>query len=147
MTTKRMRFDGTGASYINDPRLTAADRARLARARVGDANTGRLGELPAGRSMGAAPTAGGVNPQEEEMFDQRRRRIRLRGRDQESGEHFGAELYLPHGGRGYGSSPASPRDAAIGDAALRNLENRDPFDECSGLRAWQRALDAHYAKG
>jgi hypothetical protein len=54
---------------------------------------------------------------------------------------------LPHGGRGYGSSPASPRDAAIGDAALRNLENRDPFDECSGLRAWQRALDAHYAKG
>ena len=75
------------------------------------------------------------------------RRVRISGRDEESGEHFGAELYLPHGGRGYGSSPASPRDAAIGDAALRNLENRDPFDECSGLRAWQRALDAHYAKG
>jgi len=131
MTTKRMRFDGTGASYINDPRLTAADRARLARARVGDANTGRLGELPAGRSMGAAPTAGGVNPQEEEMFDQRRRRIRLRGRDQESGEHFGAELYLPSGGKG--SSPASVGDR-LGDARLRHLQDPDPFSECAAAR-------------
>jgi hypothetical protein len=40
------------------------------------------------------PTAGGINP-EEEMFDAGRRRVRLRGRDQETGENYGAELWLP----------------------------------------------------
>jgi len=128
------------------PRYRCTDARDRSGRRMIDANAGAPNEWPpTPRTAGGVPVAGGVNP--EEVFAADRRRIRISGRDQESGEHFGAELYLPHGGRGYGSSPASPRDAAIGDAALHNLENRDPFSECSGLRAWQRALDAHYAKG
>jgi len=128
------------------PRYRCTDARDRSGRRMIDANAGAPNEWPpTPRTAGGVPIAGGVKP--EEVFAADRRRIRISGRDQESGEHFGAELYLPHGGRGYGSSPASPRDAAIGDAALHNLENRDPFSECSGLRAWQRALDAHYAKG
>ena len=36
------------------------------------------------------------------MFDAGRRRIRLRGHDEETGENFGAELYLPEGDEGFG---------------------------------------------
>jgi hypothetical protein len=89
-----------------------------------------------------APVAGAhavkVSGGAEEMeFDQARRRIRLRGRDQETGENFGAELYLPTGG---------PSDRRTGDAALRNLVERDIHDECAGLAAWQRALNRHYGQ-
>jgi hypothetical protein len=82
------------------------------------------------------PTAGGINP-EEETFDQSRRRLRLSGRD-ETGENFGAELYLPSG-------PVKPGDHRTSDAALLgNLENRDPFEECASLAAYQRMLNRHY---
>jgi hypothetical protein len=91
------------------------------------------------------PTTGGINP-EEESFDQGRRRVRLRGRDQETGENYGAELWLPQSQGGYGAEAGKPGDRKVGDQALRNLVERDPFTECSGLRAWQRALDRHYQR-
>jgi hypothetical protein len=136
----RLRFDNFGASLADNPRLTAADRDRLARTRTGDAaprgrdaNAGGRGEWP--------PTSGGINPVAE-AFDQGCRRVRLSGRDQETGEHFGAELYLPDGGTGYGSGPAQTDDAAL----LCNLDHRDPFDDCAALGALQRALNRHYAR-
>jgi hypothetical protein len=52
----------------------------------------------------------------------------------------------PSGGTGYGAEAGAPGDRRTGDAALRNLVERDPFTECSGLRAWQRALDRHYRR-
>jgi hypothetical protein len=82
------------------------------------------------------PTAGGA---EEQPFDQGRRRVRVSGSD-ENGENYGAELWLPGGHVEAGA----PGDRKTGDAALRNLEERDPYTECSGLRAWQRLLDKHY---
>jgi hypothetical protein len=92
----------------------------------------------------SVPTAGGVNP-EEEAFDEGRRRIRLRGRDQKTNQLLGAEIYLPAGGHGYGSGTAQVGDAAIGDAALRDLVTpKGGCEEISGLAAWQRVLDAHY---
>jgi hypothetical protein len=60
--------------------------APVGRVRASDASAGGPGER-------GAPTAGGINP-EKETFDTNRRRIHLRGRDQETGEHFGAELYF-----------------------------------------------------
>jgi hypothetical protein len=104
------------------------------RMRAYDASAGAPGE----RRNGAAPTAGGANPEEQE-FDQARRRVRLRGVDQE-GQPYGAEVWLPDGGQGYGG------DRKTGDNSLLNLVDRDPFTECSGLRAYQRLLDRHYGK-
>jgi hypothetical protein len=88
------------------------------------------------------PTAGGINP-EEEMFDAGRRRIRLRGRDQETGQNFGAELYLPAGSHGYGKVG----DAGIGAEALDHPERtRDGCAEISAIAEVQRRLNAHYAR-
>ena len=68
-------------------------------------------------------------------LDQNRRRVRLSGRDQETGQNFGAEVWLP---QGYGG------DRRTGDAALRTLVDRDPYTECSGLAELQRRLNQHY---
>jgi hypothetical protein len=113
------------------------------RARAYDASAGAPGER-------GVPAAGGVNPEEsdfEAAFDANRSRIRLRSRDQETNQQFGAELYLPAGGRGYDSGTAKVGDAAIGDAALRDLVTpKGGCEEISGLAAWQRLLDAHYGQ-
>jgi len=79
-----------------------------------------------------SPASGGP---EEQAFDQNRRRVRLSGRDQETGQNFGAEVWLP---QGYGG------DRRTGDAALRTLVDRDPYTECSGLAELQRRLNQHY---
>jgi hypothetical protein len=61
----------------------------------------------AGPAMPAAPgrrttqpAAGGV---EEEVFADGRRRVRLVGRDQATGQNYEAALYLPEGGEGFGT--------------------------------------------
>src|SRR6516165_3876901 len=101
----RLTFDNYGARLASDPRLTSADRDRLLRAHAHDANAGMASEYPRPAGMPGSrrvPEAGGINPQEEEMFDQGGRRILLRGRVEETGEPYGAEVFLPGGGRGYG---------------------------------------------
>jgi len=104
--------------------------------RAYDAAAGAPGKCP--------PTSGGA---EEQAFDQGRQRVRLVGRDQESGENYGCELWLPEGGQGYGSQPGKPGDRRVGDAALRDLmKSRDGCEEISGLAALQRQLDRHYAR-
>jgi hypothetical protein len=87
------------------------------------------------------PTSGGAA---EQAFDQGRRRVRLSGRDQETGENFGAELWLPGGGQGNGVG--KPGDRRTGDAAMCDLVTpKDGCAEISGLATWQRMLDRHYA--
>jgi hypothetical protein len=99
-----------------------------------DANAGAEGEW--------LPTSGGALETE---FDADGRRVRLRGRDQETSENYGAELWLPNGGQGYGAGAGKPGDRKVGDAALRDLVTpKDGCAEISGLAAWQRALDRHY---
>jgi hypothetical protein len=88
------------------------------------------------------PTAGGA---EEQAFDEGRRRVRLKGRDQATGENYGAELWLPEGGEGYGAEAGRPGDRKVGDAAMRDLVTpKDGCAEISGLAEWQRRLNAHY---
>jgi hypothetical protein len=93
------------------------------------------------------PTAGGINP-EEEAFDQGHRHIRLRGRDQETGENFGPENYLP--GRSSAEAikdRARAGDARAGAAALDHPERpRDGFEEISAIAELQRRLNAHYGQ-
>jgi hypothetical protein len=107
------------------------------RMRVADANSGAAGEWPgAPLYVAAIPTAGGINPEEEFAAD--RRRVRLRGRDQQTGESFGAELWLPAGGKGYGSQPAR-----IGDG-FAAMQDPPTNTDCTRLVNLQRALNAHY---
>jgi len=120
------------------------DATEVRRASTYDALPGvpRTFEANAGAEGERVPTSGGA---EEQAFDRDRRRVRLSGRDQETGENYGAELWLPEGGQGYGAEAGKLGDRKVGDAALRNLVERDPYTECCGLRAWQRLLDRHYA--
>jgi hypothetical protein len=106
--------------------------------RASDANAGAPNER-------GVPTAGGINP-EEESFDQGRRRVRLRGRDDETGESWGAELWLPQTQGGYGAG--KPGDRKTGDAVLRGdlSVTRDGWEQVSALAAWQAALDRHYGQ-
>ena len=128
-------------------RWSFRDAREISRASAYDAAPKPKGDQPRGRARTAngnagaesewPPTAGGVNP-EEESFDQRRRRVRLTGRDEE-GSNYGAELWLPEGGRGYGG------DRKVGDAAIRDLVTpRDGRADISGLAELQRRLNQHY---
>jgi hypothetical protein len=106
--------------------------------RASEASAGAPGER-------GVPTASGVNP-EEEAFDQGRRRIRLHGRDQETNQLLGAEIYLPSGGHGFGSGLAKVGDATIGAEALDHPERtRDGCQEISAIAELQRRLNAFYA--
>jgi hypothetical protein len=104
-----------------------------------DANAGAPGEWPPPREPALAQVAGGLNPEGDPFEDASRRQVQLTGRDAR-GDIYGARIYLPHGGTGYGSSPARTRDAAL----LGNLQDRDPFEDCAGLAALQRLHDRHY---
>jgi hypothetical protein len=96
----------------------------------------RWSDAPVGGTR-AVKVSGGAKEAEE--FDQTRRRVRLTGVDEE-GQSWGAQLWLPSGGKGYGG------DRRTGDAALLgNLETRDPRDDCAALGAYQRLLTRHYA--
>jgi hypothetical protein len=109
----------------------------------------RAHDAAAGAPSERVPTSGGVSETEfaADAFGARRRRVRLSGRDQETGEHFGAELYLPTGGHGFGSGPARVGDAVIGADALDNLERpRDGCEEISAIAELQRRLNAHYGQ-
>jgi hypothetical protein len=114
------------------------------RMRATDANSGSLGEWP--RAPRHVATAGGVNPEEELEFGADRRRVGLRGRD-EDGQSFGAEVYLPAGGHGYGAQPPRVGDRSRDAALLSKLQDRDPADDCASLAALQRLHDRHYRRG
>jgi hypothetical protein len=100
----------------------------------------------------ALPRAGGVEEQEE--FADSRRRIRLVGRDEVTGQAWGAAVYVPGApNAGYESIGGAPRPAEFGqpdadrarrrkagDQALSDLENgRSSAAEEAGLRAIQVA--------
>jgi hypothetical protein len=113
--------------------------------RMIDANAGHVGEWPeTPRRTERVPEAGGVNPQNE--FGADRRRLRGVLRDEEAGNSFGLELYLPHGGNGFGSQPPRVGDRARDAALLSKLQDRDPFDDCASLGALQRLHDRHYRR-
>jgi hypothetical protein len=117
-------------------RWSFRDATEVRRALTHDAAALAPGELE------QPPISGGA---EEQGFDAGRRRVRLRGRDQETGENYGAELWLPEGGQGYGAGSGAPGDRKVGDAALRDLVTpKDGCAEISGLAEWQRRLNAHY---
>ena len=118
-------------------------------------------ELPAApRNSREQRVAGGLEEQEE--FADSRRRIRLVGRDDVTGQAWGAAVYVPGapnaGYESIGGAPRSPdlnelggdrarrrTNARTGDEALSDLEKaRGGYEHAQGLRELQNRLDRHY---
>jgi hypothetical protein len=137
MATRRYRW----SMRVDAPRAPAFDAApprddrappinAFGRAIPKDADAGVPGER--------APTAGGVNP-EKETFDTNRRCVRLSGRDHETGENYGAELWLPEGTRAMALHPRRSPHGRRGTARpcdperwLRGNQRPvvEPLDDC-----------------
>jgi len=109
------------------PRYRCTDARDRSGRRMIDANAGAPNEWPpTPRTAGGVPIAGGVKP--EEVFAADRRRIRISGRDQESGEHFGAERtsriageVMDHRRRRHGTLRLAMRRCTIWKTAIRSV--------------------------
>ena len=72
------------------------------------------------------------------------RSLRISGRDQ-NGKMWNSHIWGPGGEQEYGGPKVEPDMARAGDRALRYLEVREN-EHVAGLAAFQRALNAHYAR-
>jgi hypothetical protein len=78
-------------------------------------------------------------------LDQSKNRIRLTNVDN-GRVGFEGEVFLPPSwsGSGYGSMPGVPRTSDR--ALLGRMQDRDPYQDCTTLAAYQRVLNAHYGR-